>query len=230
LSWLRFFWWRFNVWGELAATLLGLPASIYVWFVLDYQNRPLWEGVGILFLASFVILLGVTLLTPPESDETLRRFYAKCRPPGLWGRFKKDLAPDRRLERSLRRELFDCLIGTVACLGLVVATNAVFVLDWVKVIVSIVVVVFFGAWLIKRVLIEAGSKGSFPCMAFPREGRAQCDTQGVVIPIVGNRRGGNCRTGKAIRPFSWCCAWCRDDERYCRPGSGAEGRKNRRWR
>jgi SSS family solute:Na+ symporter len=154
LSWLRFFWWRFNVWGELAATVLGLPASIYVWFVLDYQNRPLWEGVGLLFLASFVILLGVTLLTPAESDETLQKFYAKCRPPGLWAKFKRELGPDRPAERSLRRELFDCLIGTVACLGLVIATNAVFVLDWFRFICAVVVVVVFGAWLIKRVLME----------------------------------------------------------------------------
>jgi SSS family solute:Na+ symporter len=139
LSWLRFFWWRFNVWGELAATVLGLPASIYVWFFLDFQNRPLWEGVGILFLASFVILLGVTLLTPPESDETLRRFYLKCRPPGLWGKFKLELSPNVQGERTLKRELFDCFIGT---------------LDWTRVIVSLVVVVGLGAWLIKRVLME----------------------------------------------------------------------------
>ena len=159
LSWLRFFWWRFNVWGELAATVLGLPASIYVWFVLDYQNRPLWEGVGILFLASFVILFGVTLLTPAESDETLRRFYAKCRPPGLWGKFKRELGLDRPGEHSLRRELFDCLIGTLACLGLVIATNAVFVLDWFRVIWALLlVVVVFGAWLIKRVLMKEKPK------------------------------------------------------------------------
>jgi Na+/proline symporter len=158
LSWLRFFWWRFNVWGELAATVLGLPASIYVWFVLDYQNRPLWEGVGILFLASFVILFSVTLLTPPESDETLRRFYAKCRPPGLWGRFKGEVSLDRPREHSLRRELFDCFIGTLACLGLVIATNAVFALDWFRVICALLVVAVFGAWLIKRVLMKEKPK------------------------------------------------------------------------
>jgi SSS family solute:Na+ symporter len=154
LSWLRFFWWRFNVWGELAAIVLGLPASIIVWFGMDFESRPLWEGVGILFAASFVILIGVTLLTPAESDETLRRFYAKCRPPGLWGKFKADLPPDRLTERSLRSELFDCLIGTVACLGLVIATNAVFVLDWVGVIGGVLAVTVFGAWLIKRVLMK----------------------------------------------------------------------------
>jgi Na+/proline symporter len=158
LSWLRFFWWRFNVWGELAATVLGLPASIYVWFVLDYQNRPLWEGVGILFLASFVILLTVTLLTPAEPDETLRRFYAKCRPPGLWGKFKQEFGTHRPGDHSLRHELFDCLIGTLACLGLVIATNAVFVQDWFRFVCAVLVVTVFGGWLIKRVLMKEKPK------------------------------------------------------------------------
>jgi solute:Na+ symporter, SSS family len=34
LAWFRFLWWRFNVWGELSATVLGLPLSILVWFGL----------------------------------------------------------------------------------------------------------------------------------------------------------------------------------------------------
>ena len=38
LSVFRFFWWRFNVWGELAAIVLGLPLSILVWFILDFQT------------------------------------------------------------------------------------------------------------------------------------------------------------------------------------------------
>jgi len=49
LSFFRFLWWRFNVWGELAAVVLGLPLSILVWFGLDFQNParyPMWQGLG----------------------------------------------------------------------------------------------------------------------------------------------------------------------------------------
>jgi Na+/proline symporter len=56
LSFFRFFWWRFNVWGELAAIILGLPLSILVWFVLNFQNsakHPMWQGLGLLFGLSF---------------------------------------------------------------------------------------------------------------------------------------------------------------------------------
>src|SRR5688500_10863740 len=65
LAWLRFFWWRFNVWGELSATVLGLPLSILVWFVLDFQSRPLWQGLGLRFGLSWLVLSTVTLCTPP---------------------------------------------------------------------------------------------------------------------------------------------------------------------
>jgi SSS family solute:Na+ symporter len=59
LSFLRFFWWRFNIWGELSAVVLGLPLSIFVWFVLDFQNsatHPMWQGLGLLFGLSFLVL------------------------------------------------------------------------------------------------------------------------------------------------------------------------------
>ena len=85
LAWFRFFWWRFNVWGELAAVILGLPLSILVWFVLDFQSKPLWQGLGMLFGLSFVVLITVTLLTPPESTETLKRFYTPLPAAGLLG-------------------------------------------------------------------------------------------------------------------------------------------------
>ena len=89
----RFFWWRFNVWGELPAIVLGLPLSIFVWFVLDFQNsdvHPMWHGLGLLFFLSFVVFIAVTLVTPAESPETLKRFYEQCRPPGLWGPVRID--------------------------------------------------------------------------------------------------------------------------------------------
>lgn len=57
LAWFRFFWWRFNVWGEMAAILLGLPLSILIWFVLDFQNKPFWQGLGLLFVTSLITLV-----------------------------------------------------------------------------------------------------------------------------------------------------------------------------
>jgi hypothetical protein len=153
LSWFRFFWWRFNVWGELSAIVLGLPASILVWFVLDFQNpeRPVWQGLGLLFGLSFLILITVTLLTPPESRDTLKRFYDRCRPPGFWGPVCEGISPMTR-SSSLRKLVFDSSLGTLSCLGLVLATNAVFVWDWTRVLLGTALSVVLGGCLVARIL------------------------------------------------------------------------------
>jgi Na+/proline symporter len=152
LAWFRFFWWRFNVWGELAAIVLGLPLSIIVWFVLDFQSKPMWQGLGLLFGLSFVVLLLATLLTPPESTETLKRFYVRCRPPGFWGPIRREVQVDCSGDPSPGRMFFDSMLGIVASLGLVLATNAVYVGDWPRFGGSILVCAVTGGLLLKRLL------------------------------------------------------------------------------
>ncbi len=154
LSWLRFFWWRFNVWGELAAIVLGLPLSILVWFVLDYQHKPLWQATGFLFLLSFTVLILVSLITPPESTETLTRFYQRCRPPGFWKRIREQTVLPPNTDPSLGHLLFDCLLGVLSCLGLVVLTNSLFTGKWLVFGIGVVCFVCFGGWLLQRVLAD----------------------------------------------------------------------------
>jgi solute:Na+ symporter, SSS family len=160
LACFRFFWWRFNVWGELAAILLGLPLEILVWFVLGFDARPMWQGLGMLFIMSFVVLTLVTLLTPPESPETLKRFYERCRPPGFWGPVRGTAKTAVAGEPSAGRLIFDSLLGIVACLGLVLATNAVFVGAWATFLISLAACVGLGAWLLVRILEKPPASAS----------------------------------------------------------------------
>jgi len=153
LAFFRFFWWRFNVWGELAAILLGLPLSILIWFVFDYQNQakyPMWEGLALLFGLSIAVLLAVTLLTPAESRETLETFHRRCRPPGFW----RDIGAKGRVcpgaEPSLARLTFSSAIGTLACLGLALATNALFVRDWFRFAGGLAAAGLLSLWLVVR--------------------------------------------------------------------------------
>jgi hypothetical protein len=158
LSWLRFFWWRFNVWGELAATILGLPLSILFWFILGFQDRPFWQSTGFLFLLSFFLLTAVTLLTPPESEETLLRFYESCRPPGLWKRIRARASTAAEAEPSLGHLVLDGALGIACCLGLVVLTNSLFAGSWALFASGALGFGVFGYWLIKRILITRENK------------------------------------------------------------------------
>ena len=154
LAWLRFFWWRFNVWGELSATVLGLPLSILVWFVLGFQHKPFWQSTGFLFLLSFVLLISVSLLTPPESEKTLIRFYEKCRPPGFWRKVRMKADPALPGGPSPGHLGLNCLLGIAACLGLVVLTNSLFAGEWIRSGLGALGFGLFGYWLIKRILIS----------------------------------------------------------------------------
>lgn len=93
----RWLWWRINAWSEIAA----LGTSGLVTCVL--QQWPEW-GAGLLpeqlvqagqpvfagkllivVVSSTLVVLPVTLATPPVDAEQLRRFYERVRPVGLWG-------------------------------------------------------------------------------------------------------------------------------------------------
>ncbi len=150
----RFFWSRFNVWGELTATIVGLPLSIIVWFVLGFKDKPYWQGLGLLFCSGAIALFLAAILTPPESDETLKRFYERCRPPGLWKKIRTELALDESGEPSLTRMLVDSLFGILACAGLVIATNALFVRSWGIFTAGFMSTAIFGVLLIKRCGVE----------------------------------------------------------------------------
>jgi SSS family solute:Na+ symporter len=166
LSWLRFFWWRFNVWGELSATILGLPLSILFWFILGFQHKPFWQSTGLLFLLSLILLTAVSLLTPPEPEKTLARFYERCRPPGLWGRVRQKAAPSLPSGPSLSRLGVNCLLGIASCLGLVVMTNSLFAGQWRLFILGALGFGLFGYGLIKRVLSSETGDGEVTSVRF----------------------------------------------------------------
>lgn len=89
-NWAQWWWWRFNRYGRLTATLGGpllfLLAQVF-WegalpgasaFRLGYLSTL--TGMGLTTLA----WVTVTLLTPPDEMERLGAFYLKARPLGWW--------------------------------------------------------------------------------------------------------------------------------------------------
>jgi SSS family solute:Na+ symporter len=150
LAYFRFFWPRFNIWGEMAATILGIPLTVLFWFILDFQHKPIWQGTGMLFIIALLVISLVTIITPPESDETLKNFYMRCRPPAGWKKLRMKYTSLPGHDQTLKSQIFDCLLGIVACFGLTMATNAVFVGNWLIITLGSCSALGFGAWLIKR--------------------------------------------------------------------------------
>jgi solute:Na+ symporter, SSS family len=112
----------------------------------------MWQGLGLLFGLSFVVLLVATLVTPPESTETLKQFYARCRPPGFWGPISREVQLEDTGDPSTGRMFFDSMLGIAASLGLVLGTNAIYVGDWPRFGGSLVLCLVAGGLLLKRML------------------------------------------------------------------------------
>lgn len=184
LAWFRFFWWRFNVWGELAAILLGLPLSILVWFTLGFEHRPPWQGLGLLFGLSFIVLTTVTLCTPPERAEVLERFYARCRPPGWWRPVLARTGAPALGGVGTRRLVIDSTLGILCCLGLVLATNATFVSSWIVLALGLTMAVVFGGWLVYRVFAYQRRAGRDGALGAYRPLDVDCSTDMAMTPEV----------------------------------------------
>jgi len=129
LSWLRFFWWRHNIYGEAAGLLVGLPLSYAVWFPLGFSDparHPFWHGFLLLFGLGWLVIIVADLLTPPEKIGTLREFHARCCPPGLWGPVTTGLDREARTKilSENRQSILDGILGVIFCLGAVAALTA----------------------------------------------------------------------------------------------------------
>jgi hypothetical protein len=83
---LRWYWWRINAWSEISAMAASLVASIGLHLAginaADTSSSAYAVGMAVNVGVTTLVWVTVTLLTPPESAETLDRFYRKVRPGG----------------------------------------------------------------------------------------------------------------------------------------------------
>ncbi len=143
---LRWFWWRINAATELAAIvggfMIGTLTSVAPgFFIEDFGARLL-----IITLATTFIWISTLLLTAPESDETLDRFYAKVRPGGPgWDkqRQRTGLRPLQNLGLEGQRIVAGVLLlfGTLFTVGGFLLLRSL--TGWIALLIAVV----GGVWL-----------------------------------------------------------------------------------
>jgi Na+/proline symporter len=97
---LRWYWWRVNAWSEISAMAASFVTSILLQAaglnLSDTASTDYALTMLITVAVTTVVWLSVTLLTPPESDATLERFYRRVRPGGAgWRRVSERLGYGR---------------------------------------------------------------------------------------------------------------------------------------
>ena len=127
---LRWTWWRVNAWSEISATIAAVFSS---YLFVGKATLPFadpfgwaeslgpWSYLGTVIFTTVVWFI-VTLVTAPESTETLTRFADQTSPPGRgWKRFRtKPVDPD---EASVGRDLVKVFFGSGAILAVLLGTG-----------------------------------------------------------------------------------------------------------
>lgn len=84
---LRWYWWRLNAWSEISAMVASFITSVllatYGYDLSNPASSTYAKTMLITVAVTTAVWLSVTLLTKPESNTTLDRFYRQVRPGGL---------------------------------------------------------------------------------------------------------------------------------------------------
>ena len=166
---LRWFWWRMNAAAELAAIVGSFVVGSAATFLSGKWSKeqgewlltimsPTWKSViydpmqdfgvrlTIITLIVSAIWLSVLFLTPPETDETLDKFYRVIRPGGPgWHRQQQrtGLTPAQDLGRDLRKVCAALLL----LFGAMFTVGGFLLLKSFTGLIALVIAVGGGYWL-----------------------------------------------------------------------------------
>lgn len=89
---LRWYWWRINATAELTAMVAGFIIGLTS-VIPNLNLFPADFGLRLMIISGLtaIIWISAMYLTPPESEETLTKFYLKVRPAGIgWRKQQED--------------------------------------------------------------------------------------------------------------------------------------------
>jgi Na+/proline symporter len=114
-NWAQWWWWRFNGKARLAASfggaaifcvvVLGTNALVAGGVITEAQAPAWWWQTFLVMGLTTALWVFVALMTEPESDELLDRFYARVAPLGSWGPVRRRLLTNARQARSRVNEI-----------------------------------------------------------------------------------------------------------------------------
>ena len=110
---LRWYWWRINAWSEISSMIAAFVVSMSLQWVNFSGNSSVVfaKSTMITTIATTAVWLTTTLLTQPESDERLVRFYRRVRPTLHGWKRIAGLAPEIMPVRDFVANTFDWVMG-----------------------------------------------------------------------------------------------------------------------
>jgi Na+/proline symporter len=147
---LKWHWYRLNGFGYFWGMLAGIASALTI--------PGMFPNSGLGSLAGFPIILGLSvigcilgsLLTAPEEEEVLKKFYRQVRPWGLWGPIHSAVVkddPSFSRNTNFRRDMLNCLVAMVWQIPLWVIPVYVVFRSWKALWISILVLLATSAFL-----------------------------------------------------------------------------------
>ncbi len=130
---LRWFWWRINAWSEVSAMISGFVVSLalQIFWGLDKDQPRDFAWIMIVTVSiTTVVWLAVTMLTKPESQETLVAFYRRTHPSAAGWRPIAKLAPEVRPSTDGMANLVDWIAGCVLIYGVLFGAGKLLLKDY----------------------------------------------------------------------------------------------------
>ncbi|MBP8303706.1 MAG: Na+:solute symporter [Phycisphaerae bacterium] len=111
---LKWHWYRFNGYGYFWGMVAGLVSVIVVPLYVPQAGLSAIGGFGVIFVVSLVGCVAGSLLTRPEEEAVLKRFYRQVRPWGFWGPVHAAVVredPSFQRNTHFLRDLFNCAVA-----------------------------------------------------------------------------------------------------------------------
>jgi SSS family solute:Na+ symporter len=110
---LRWYWWRINAWSEISSMTAAFIVSLSLRKLQFSGNSSVVFAKTALIttVTTTIVWLITTLLTQPESEERLLRFYRRVRPTVHGWKRIAALAPEIRPVRDLGSNTLDWIMG-----------------------------------------------------------------------------------------------------------------------
>ena len=143
---LKWYWWRFNGYGYFWGMVAGIAAALIL-PMLNLQILHEWPLLNNFSMNAFPVILIVStigsilgaLLTKPEDDETLMKFYKTVRPWGFWKPVHQKVVkadPSFEGNRDFLKDMFNIVIGIAWQLSLMVFPIFIVLREWTPFLIS----------------------------------------------------------------------------------------------
>jgi Na+/proline symporter len=117
---LKWYWWRLNGHGYFGGMITGIAAALVFPKVYDAPTLLGLESnmaiFPVILAASALVSVIVSLLTPPDDAEVLKKFYKQVRPWGFWGPIRQQVMredPSFIPNGDFARDMINVTVGIV---------------------------------------------------------------------------------------------------------------------